>query len=114
MSCPVAFFEVTGSNAGKLRSFYGDLFGWEYTLVPNEDYGLVSNVSGIPGGVGEAPEGPGWTTFYVAVQSLEEAVAKAESLGSKILLRCKEMPDVRIAMIQDPEGHPIGLVQQKS
>ena len=30
MGQPVVHFEIIGKDAGKLRSFYGDLFGWQF------------------------------------------------------------------------------------
>jgi len=30
MGQPVVHFEVIGRDPGKLRSYYGDLFGWEF------------------------------------------------------------------------------------
>ena len=33
MGQPVVHFEVVGKDAGKLRDFYGDLFGWKFNQV---------------------------------------------------------------------------------
>ena len=58
------------------------------------DYGLVAREGntdpdgvGIGGGVGQGPEGySGHVTFYVGVPDVEEALAKAESLGGKRIM----------------------------
>ena len=41
MTHPVMWFEVLGTDGGKLRKFYGDLFGWTFDVIPQIDYGVV-------------------------------------------------------------------------
>ena len=79
------------SNGGKdpaaLRSFYREIFDWEIgPPMPPEagNYAIVSGVGerGIGGGIGGGTEGyDGHVTFYVAVDELEAALKKAQSLG---------------------------------
>jgi len=112
MGNPVVWFEVIGNDGGKLREFYGGLFGWTFKDVPEMDYGMTeSEQTGIPGGVGKAPAGPGWATFYVDVPDLEASLAKATEQGAKVLMPPTPLPDGKIAVFADPEGHPIGLHQ---
>ncbi len=111
MSNPVVWFEVMGQDADKLRRFYGELLGWKIDADNPMNYGMVApGEGGIAGGIGQAPEGSrGWTTFYTKVPDLEEAMAQATALGSSVLLEIQELPDTRIAVVTDPEGHPVGL-----
>ena len=109
MGNPVVWFEVMGQDADKLRQFYGDLLGWQFD-VSEQGYGMVAaGEGGIGGGVGQSPGERGWTTFYTKVGDLEGAIARAESLGSSVLLPIQELPDTRIAVVSDPEGNPVGL-----
>src|SRR4051794_16208144 len=79
MGQPVVHFEVIGKDGEKLRSYYSDLFGWEFNADNPMNYGTVereANLSpegiGIGGGVGVGPEGyDGHVTFYVAVPDVE-------------------------------------------
>jgi predicted enzyme related to lactoylglutathione lyase len=113
MSNPVIFFEVVGRDGEALRAFYRELFGWNISDVPGEmDYGMVaSGDAGIEGGIGATPDGgPGHTTFYVASPDPRATLTRAESLGAKPLLQPTELPGGGvIALLADPEGHPIGL-----
>jgi uncharacterized protein len=123
MGQPVVHFEVIGTEAEKLRSYYTyytDLFGWKFDSDNPMNYGIVQreeNVSadgvGIGGGVAAGPEGyAGHVTFYVAVPDVEAALAKAESLGgSRIMGPEKVMDTVEIGLFSDPEGHIIGVVK---
>jgi predicted enzyme related to lactoylglutathione lyase len=116
MGNPVVWFEVMGKDGPKLRSFYGDLFGWSYEEVEGMDYGMVQEADGgempsIQGGIGTAPEGaPNYQTFYVAVDDVQAALDKAESLGGTTTVPPMDLPmGGKIAIFNDPEGNMIGL-----
>ena len=123
MGQPIVHFEIIGSDPARLRTYYGNLFGWEFdtTGVVSEavsqptNYGFVnrnttSDGTGIPGGVGG---GPGYEThavFYVGVADVEAALAKAESLGGTRKMGPKRAPSgLVVAQFTDPEGNLIGL-----
>jgi predicted enzyme related to lactoylglutathione lyase len=122
MGQPVVHFEVIGKDGEKLRSYYSELFGWEfgdvvgptnYAIVPRDGNTNADGV-GIGGGVGTGPEGyEGHVTFYVEVPDVEAALAKAESLGGTRMMGPHKDPemDIEIALFTDPEGHVIGLVK---
>jgi hypothetical protein len=112
----VEWFEVLGQDPAKLRGFYGELFGWKLQPigVPGMDYATSDKAeTGIGGGVGKAQQGAGWATFYVSVDDPKAAVERALKLGGKVLMPVTELPMVTIAVIADPEGHPIGLAKDK-
>ena len=114
MANPVIWFEVLGQNADKLRGFYGRLFDWQFKLAPDAsmDYGMTDkDATGIGGGVGKAPQGPGWVTFYVGVPDVAAALARAVQLGATVLMPVTQLPDATLAVFADPEGHPIGLAK---
>ena len=120
MGQPVVHFEVIGKDAEKLHSYYSELFGWEIDANNPMKYGIVqregnlnADGAGIAGGVGSGPEGyDGHVTFYVEVPSVEDALAKAESLGgSRVMGPETIMDSITLGQFTDPEGHMIGLVQ---
>ena len=122
MGQPVVHFEVIGKDGEKLRSYYSELFGWEfgdvigptnYAVVPRDGNTNADGV-GIGGGVGTGPEGyAGHVTFYVEVHDVEAALAKAESLCGTRMMGPDKVPEanVEIALFTDPEGRVIGLVK---
>jgi predicted enzyme related to lactoylglutathione lyase len=104
----VGYFEVMGQDAAKLRGFFGELFGWKFEELPGMDYTLVNSEGSIPGGVGGGMGS--WSTFYVTVESVDQSVERCTRLGGSVLMPPVTLPDgMRIAVIADPEGHPIGL-----
>jgi predicted enzyme related to lactoylglutathione lyase len=121
---PVVHFEVIGKDPERLRSFYGELFGWEFdTSAPVApaiseagNYGFVdryttSDGTGIPGGVGGGPGYPGHVIFYVGVPNVEEALIEAERLGGTRLMgpEINERAALAIGHVRDPAGHLIGV-----
>lgn len=119
MGLPVVHFEVLAKDAAAMRSFYSQLFDWKVDTNNPVNYGVVlreDNLSpdgvGIGGGIGQAPDGyDGHVTFYVGVADVEEALAKAESLGATRMMGPeKVMEGVVIGLFNDPEGRTVGVV----
>jgi hypothetical protein len=119
MGQPVVHFEIIGKDGDALKAYYAELFDWNIVSDNEMGYGVVSREghtapdgTGIGGGVAGGPEGyDGHVTFYVAVEDVEAALAKAEQLGGKRLFGPDEvMPGLIIGQFTDPEGHMIGVV----
>jgi predicted enzyme related to lactoylglutathione lyase len=122
MGQSVVHFEVIGKEGKKLQSYYSELFGWAIDANNPLDYGVVpreGNVNadgvGIGGGIGQgpSPDYAGHVTFYVEVPDVEEALAKAESLGGTRVFGPDKVPgtEVELGQFTDPEGHLIGLTK---
>jgi uncharacterized protein len=117
MGQPVVHFEVIGKDAGKLREYYSELFDWKFTEPMGPDYATLEDPDGIGGGVGGGPDGyEGHVTFYVQVPDVEAALAQAESLGGTRMMGPDEVPGagIVIGLLNDPEGHTIGVMSQAS
>ena len=119
MAHPVVHFEIIGGNPGRLRDYYGDLFGWQFDLTNDAatavsapgEYGFTQPPSGIPGGIGGG-EGYGpRTLFYVGVPDVEKALKQAETLGGTRVSGPHPNPagTLQVGFFTDPEGHLIGL-----
>ncbi len=113
MATPVVWFEVLGQHADSLHGFYAELLGWQFE-------GRKPPVRGNGGVTGRRPlfvrrgarmpsPPPWWVTFYTRVPDLDSAIAKARSLGSRVLVPPTRHGDTVIAVVSDPEGHPVGL-----
>ncbi len=111
MSSPLIHFEVAGKDPAKLQGFFGDLFGWQINADNEMNYGMVNLSDQVAGGIGPAPEGqPGHAMFYVGVEDIEAALAKAESLGGARVFGPMEVPGgPTIGHFSDPEGNVVGL-----
>jgi uncharacterized protein len=125
MGQPVVHFEIIGRDPAKLRSYFGELFGWEFhtgdaateTVSELGNYGFVDGSTtgnGINGGVGGGAGFEGRVLFYVGVPDVEDALQKAEKLGGKRVLGPEGTPGVIVVgQFTDPEGHLIGVAGTK-
>lgn len=119
MGRPVVHFEIIGSDPAALRSYYGGLFGWEFqvgdtvtgTVSAPGAYGFVDAASaGINGGVGGGDGHHPRVLFYVNVPDVEEALARAESLGGTRRMGPEGTPGTLVVgHFTDPEGNLIGV-----
>ena len=111
MGNPTMWFEVAGKDHGALKDFYSTLFEWELTDMEGMPYSTIeTGGEGIRGGIGQTPDGKTHVTFYVQVDDLEAALAKAEGLGGSRVMGPTDIPTGQIAMFADPEGAVIGLM----
>jgi predicted enzyme related to lactoylglutathione lyase len=117
----VVHFEIIGSDAAKLRTYYGQLFGWEFqigdatTEVVSQpgNYGFVDGATaggGINGGVGGGEGYERRVLFYVGVPDVEAALEEAERLGGKRRMGPEGTPGILVVgQFTDPEGNLIGV-----
>jgi hypothetical protein len=114
MGNPTMWFEVAAKDREAMKGFYSGLFDWQLSDMDAMPYTMVeTGGEGIPGGIGSAPEGsPGHVTFYVRVEDVEAALAKAEGLGATRVMGPMDIPSGQIGLFADPEGHQVGLMTQ--
>lgn len=123
MGQPVVHFEIIGRHPGALRSFFSELFGWEFDTTGTvseavsepTNYGFVDRVSagngsGIPGGVGGGARYDPHTIVYVGVPDVEASLQEAERLGGRREMGPAKAPSgLVVGHFTDPEGNLIGL-----
>ncbi len=116
MAAPVVWFEVGGRDLPTLTAFYEKWLGWQVDADNPMHYGMVDTGApgGIPGGIVALGEtDPQYVTFYVDVPDVKATLTAAEKLGGKVLVEPRPIDGgATIAMVSDPEGHPVGLIQQ--
>jgi len=114
LSKQVVHWEIVGRDAGKLHSFYGDLFEWQIDANNPMHYGLVSNSHGVVGGIGQT-DGAGHVMIYVGVDDPQAYLDRVEQLGGQTVMSVTTIPGmVTFAQFADPEGHVIGLVKREA
>jgi len=123
MGQPVVHFEIIGNDPSALRSYYAELFGWEFetgdaateAVSQSGDYGFVDGSTtgdgtGINGGVAGGEGYERRVLFYVGVPDVEAALQKAKSLGGTRQIGPEGKPGTPvIGQFTDPEGHLIGV-----
>lgn len=110
---PVVHWHIRARNPESLRAFYSQLFNWEISDGP---------IMRIEAGVGGPELGPaghiqqsdrGGVALYIQVRDLEGSLARAGDLGGRVLVHPFDAPEgPTLAVIADPEGNELVLVQQ--
>jgi uncharacterized protein len=97
------------------RTFYGDLFGWEFELGGEETgYYSTARVDGKrAAGIfqSQVDHPPVWTT-YLTTDDADATAAKAAELGGTIAQPTMDVMDLgRMTIIRDPTGSTFGTWQ---
>jgi predicted enzyme related to lactoylglutathione lyase len=108
-------WETLGTtDVDRAKEFYGEVFGWRPTTGPTGEGVVFATADGVEVAdvVISQRRPPSWTT-YVAVETIEPAVERARKLGAEVPLPLLEIAKVgRVAMIVDPQGAALGLLQR--
>lgn len=114
MGAPVVWFEIAGQDGPALNRFYTELFGWTVDAANPMAYGMVDTGSteGVPGGIWAPDDDTAYVTFYAQVPDIDATLVVAEGLGAKVAQPRTALPaGPVVAMLLDPEGHRIGLIE---
>jgi len=105
---PVVHFEIGCRDAAATKDFYQKMFDWTI------DSQLEIADAGLPGHIVSLGHEPyHYTTFYVQVEDVAKAIAKAESLGGKKVVGPVNIPFGTFAWIRDTQENMIGLWKPK-
>ena len=127
MGQPVVHFEIIGSDPARLRSYYGELFGWKFdvgdtvtdTVSEPGSYGFVDGTANgagtvVNGGIGGGKSHQPRVLFYVGVPDVEAALQKAQSLGGTRRMGPEGRPGTLVVgHFTDPEGNLVGVAGTK-
>lgn len=114
---PGVMFEIMARDQSAMQAFYTAVFGWQYTAGETGFAYVRFPVKAQPllGGIGQADTSvPGSSpghNFYLEVEDLEAAIARAVAAGGSTLMSPTDADGYSFAMVRDPEGNPVGLVR---
>lgn len=114
MANPFVHVELSTTDLGKAKAFYGQLFDWKIQdmPMPQGSYTMIDVGGGTGGGMmtHPMPGAPSAWLPYVEVSDIEAATEKARSLGATV---CKDVTPVTdmgwFSIISDPTGAMLGL-----
>jgi predicted enzyme related to lactoylglutathione lyase len=115
---PLVHVEIPASDAEKLKGFYTQLFGWQFTSAPGMETYAMAGISGGEPDVGVAifpreNEGARLTNYYL-VDSVGAYAERLTTLGGQVAHRFTVSGMGHGAIAFDPEGNPLGLWQNDS
>lgn len=113
MANPVVHFQIITKNPDAHGRFYQDLFGWSLDDANPMGYRKIETGSqeGIQGGLWPAPgQSPNFVQLFVKVADCATYVAKASTLGAKVLIPPTTLPEGQtMAVMLDPEQMPFAV-----
>ncbi len=114
---PSVMFEILAQDQGPLLDFYQALFGWKYEFGTGNFAYVKFPMQPQPlmGGIGQGdPSVQGFEpgrNFYLLVDDLQATLDKAQELGGGTYVEPTVVDGYHCAMMRDPEGNVIGLIQ---
>jgi predicted enzyme related to lactoylglutathione lyase len=113
MAHSIVHFEIPADDVERAKKFYQQLFGWEFE-APQEGYHLIeTGEGGIGGGMMKRPVPEARITIYIGVESVDEYLAKAQSLGGTIIVPKMAVPTMGyFAQIFDTEGNALAIWEE--
>ncbi len=111
----IAWFDITTTNLGQSKEFYGKLFDWSFTPLQGTDQAVEIVARGVGIGTLRGAEGkisPFNGVIYVQVADIRASCKRAQELGGTVAPGFPfNLPDGigAIGLVLDPAGHPVGL-----
>jgi len=115
MSHPIVHAEIRSSDPDATRSFFGELFGWTYPnegAYPGYTFVDTGDPDALYTAISPLQGEKDLVTFFVGVEDIEVSMKDAARLGGRVVQEPVDVPGVRFGLIEDPQGHVVGLAQQ--
>lgn len=116
----IVHFDITVDDLEKAKSFYEEIFEWEFEkLSPTTDYYLihtkgVDGKTGLNGGMGKRKKPDQGTTNFIGVDSIEDTCESIEQLGGKVVEQKRLVQDWGfLAICQDTDRNTFGIWEDK-
>ena len=116
----IIHFEIPAKEPTKIARFYEQLFGWKFTKMEggNMDYWLISHKDAKSpyetlGGLYKPEQGMSQQGIlnYFSVESIDESLKQALSLGATVVMPKQETGKGHFAILTDPNGNTFALFQ---
>jgi uncharacterized protein len=114
-----SWVDLQTDDLDRAKSFYRDLFGWDYDDIPIGD-GAVYSMAQVQGhrvaglGVRQGEDMPPHWNCYVTVEDADASAARAGELGANVVAPPFDVFDAgRMAAFVDPQGAVLSVWQAK-
>lgn len=116
----VAWFEIGSANTEKTKSFFKEVFGWDFKQNHNLEgvnYSEImeGNTEKTTGGVlGTASSKDDYAIFYVLVENTDETISKVkENDGAVLWGPVTDAAGITFVRLLDNDGHQFGVFSVK-
>jgi len=114
------WIDLSTSDQGAAKEFYGELFGWTFDDMPMPEgvYSMALKSTGLVGAISVLPpdlaaqHAPAMWNTYLAVDDVDATLARVDAAGGKTVMAPFDVTDAgRMAFIIDPTGAPLAIWQ---
>ena len=112
MAHPVVHAEIRSQDPDATRRFFADLLGWKVAsegAFPGYTFIDTGVESGTFVAISPRQSAEDEVLFFVAVENVEEILARAEQLGGSIVQPAQHVPGTSFGVITDAQGHKVGV-----
>lgn len=108
--------DLMTKDVGAAKQFYGELLGWRFENARRGDRPYViarggsTPIAGLVDVSAMPDAGSQWLSF-MAVADVDKSVAFVRAENGTVLVEPRDLPMARAAVINDPQGAPLGLAQ---
>lgn len=118
----IVWQDLTVPHAEEVRDFYKDVIGWtasDHDMETYADYNMHRPdtneiVTGVCHARGMNADIPAQWIIYVTVADMTESVRKVNARGGAVVNGPRLIGDMMIAVIRDPAGAVLGLIQENA
>lgn len=115
------WYELMTTDIDGAARFYGDVVGWkiasgaapaggmDYRMIVRSDGGNAGGAFALSQGMCDQGARPCWMG-YLEVEDVDASIKAIEADGGKVRMPATDLPVGRIAMIDDPGGVPIYIM----
>ncbi len=112
---PIVHFEFSSVDNDKMKSFYGNVFGWSFQEWPEMNYVTFTTGEGsIGGGFNPVSDDypAGTVVNYINCDDIRASLEDAKQNGGTVVADVMPIPGVGdFALVMDPSNNLIGLLQ---
>ena len=118
-----SWVDLATTDVDGAKSFYEDLLGIEVQPAPGDPeetggYGFFMKDGKMVAGIGpvQSDEGHSAWSSYIRVEDADATAERAKEAGGSVFFGPADLPNEsgRVAMLRDPEGAFIGIVEQQN
>jgi len=113
--CPIISFSIPADDIDRAREFYGNVFGWQFEQADSApSYWQTEGCGGLSGALHPRYHPKQTTVQYIAVESIDDCVAKLKECGGQALtpvLDSTVRKGARHCVCRGPEGNAFGIVE---
>ena len=110
--------ELSSPDVESARTFYGELFGWDFTEPGPMGFGVKAMrqgavIAGISPQPDEAPAGqPAFWSLYFRVDELTTFLSRVDEAGGQAMMAIPEFDgSAGVALVADPAGTAFGVLE---